>query len=313
MRSKKQRLSAIMVILVFFIFAIGVLIFNPKIEKTVVAKESDSKSLVDTSPTPEFDQKAALAKLREQIKGKEKLPSGEVFKNIKSLKQVPAGTLLRVMEFGVSRSLGVNCTHCHTPENWASEEKPAKQIAREMHAMTNKINQEMLTNFKAFEGRTGRNRPIVNCTTCHRGQIKPATNLGRPRGNPKPDPNKKKQDSNALVIGDWQLDGKRTSEYYKNKGDEKNAKRATQFSNMKLLLKKDKKFEMAMAGTNTITGNWTVVLDKPISTSGKLTLAPNNLDGHQDMIFQFKMINDEIMEADASFGIGKVFFKRTGK
>lgn len=179
MRRKKQRLSAIVVLSAFVMFVLGVLIFSPKVERVTVAQESVSKPLKNTSPTPEFNQKEALAKLREQIKGKEKLPAGEVFKSVKGLTGLPAGVLLRVMEFGYSRSLGVDCTHCHTPNNWASEEKPTKQIAREMHAMTNKINREILPEFKAFEGRTGRNRPVVNCTTCHRGQIKPATNLGK--------------------------------------------------------------------------------------------------------------------------------------
>lgn len=32
--------------------------------------------------TPEFNQEKALASLREQIKGKEQMPAGEVFENI---------------------------------------------------------------------------------------------------------------------------------------------------------------------------------------------------------------------------------------
>jgi hypothetical protein len=182
MRNKRQRLSAIIVISAFVMFVFGILIFSPKFEHITVAQESVSKP----TPTPAFDQKAALAKLREQIKGKENLPAGEVFKSVKNLTQIPAGALLRVMEFGYSRSLGVNCTHCHTPENWASEDKLTKQIAREMHAMTSKINQEILPTFKAFEKRTGRNRPVVNCTTCHRGDVKPATNLDSPKEKTKP-------------------------------------------------------------------------------------------------------------------------------
>ena len=43
------------------------------------------------------------------------------------VKNMPAGQLLRVMEMGYARSLGVNCTHCHVPDKWESEEKPAKQ------------------------------------------------------------------------------------------------------------------------------------------------------------------------------------------
>lgn len=46
------------------------------------------------TPTPvpvAFDQAAALAKLREQIKGRETEPAEKVFKNMQMLKQMPAG------------------------------------------------------------------------------------------------------------------------------------------------------------------------------------------------------------------------------
>ncbi|MFL6466739.1 MAG: c-type cytochrome [Pyrinomonadaceae bacterium] len=129
-----------------------------------------------TAPTPaDFDQKAALAKLREQIKGKEQLPASEVFKNIQTpmLKQRPAAQLLAVMEFGYARSLGVNCTHCHVPDKWEGEDKPQKQIAREMSAMAARINNELLKGIKNLKSES----PTINCTTCHRGEVKPALNL----------------------------------------------------------------------------------------------------------------------------------------
>src|SRR5918993_1648589 len=89
------------------------------------------------APTQEakpFDQEAALAELRKRIAGQENKPAEEVFKNIRLLKGVPAGRLLRVMEMGYARSLGVNCTHCHVAGEWEKEDKPTKQIAREMAA-----------------------------------------------------------------------------------------------------------------------------------------------------------------------------------
>jgi hypothetical protein len=86
---------------------------------------------------------------------------------------MPAGRLLRVMELGYSRSLGVNCTHCHVAEQWEKEDKPTKQIAREMFAMVAVINGDQLKKIKNLKS----DNPGVNCTTCHRGQIKPALNL----------------------------------------------------------------------------------------------------------------------------------------
>ena len=175
MRTKQQNVSAFIALFVFTIFAGGVFVLQPRIERDVRAQ--DTSDSATPTPTPAFDQKAAIAEIREEIKGKEKQPAGEVFKSIQNFKDVPAGRLLAIMEMGYARSLGVDCTHCHTPENWASEEKPAKQIARDMHKMAATINGELLPAIKAFEGRTGRDRPVVNCTTCHRGQVKPATNL----------------------------------------------------------------------------------------------------------------------------------------
>ncbi|MDH3492041.1 MAG: c-type cytochrome [Acidobacteriota bacterium] len=170
-----SRLLSVITIFLFSVFAMLVF-FGAEVAYPTLAQEEASPT---PEPTPEFDQAAAIAKIRDQIKGKEKLPAGEVFKNVKDFAQMPAERILAVMEFGYAKSLGVDCTHCHTPENWASDEKREKKIAREMRAMANKINGELLGSIKEFESRTGRNRPVVNCTTCHRGAVIPATNLGK--------------------------------------------------------------------------------------------------------------------------------------
>jgi hypothetical protein len=125
------------------------------------------------TPAPAFDQAAELAKLREMIKGKETEPAEKVFKNIQSLKGFPARNLLGIMEGGFSRSLGVSCTHCHTTDKWEADDKTQKQTARDMWAMTGTINKQLLPAIKNLGSAT----PMINCTTCHRGQIKPALNL----------------------------------------------------------------------------------------------------------------------------------------
>jgi len=86
---------------------------------------------------------------------------------------MPAGRLLAVMEVGYSKSLGVNCTHCHVAGQWEKEEKPTKQITRDMSAMAKAINTEYLKGIKNLKSPN----PVVNCTTCHRGQVKPALNM----------------------------------------------------------------------------------------------------------------------------------------
>ena len=64
-------------------------------------------------------------------------------KNIKVLSGLPESQLLPVMNF-ISTSLGVRCTHCHVNKNnnwdFASDEKPEKQTAREMIKMVQGIN-----------------------------------------------------------------------------------------------------------------------------------------------------------------------------
>lgn len=127
-----------------------------------------------TASTPEpFDQTAALAALRESIKGLEQEPAEKVFKNIQSLKGMPARNVLGIMQMGFSRSLGVDCTHCHTPGKWEAEDKTQKQTARDMWAMVQNLNGTTLKNIKNLKS----TNPTVNCTTCHRGEIKPALNL----------------------------------------------------------------------------------------------------------------------------------------
>jgi hypothetical protein len=124
-------------------------------------------------PGPPFDQAAAIAELKKFIAGREEQPAVDIFNNIQSYKGVTAGRFLRIMEFGFTVSLGVDCTHCHKPGVWDSDEKPTKQIAREMTAMLNAINNEYLKKIPNLRS----TNPQVNCTTCHRGQRRPALEL----------------------------------------------------------------------------------------------------------------------------------------
>jgi hypothetical protein len=116
------------------------------------------------------DQVAAISK---QIVGKEDQPAEAVFKNIKTLTGVSAGNLLKIMQMGYSRALGVSCAHCHITSQWEKDDKPTKQIARDMSKMAHTIIFDLLRNIDGLKDRN----PLVNCTTCHRGQVKPALNM----------------------------------------------------------------------------------------------------------------------------------------
>ena len=146
-------------------------------------------SMVTTqSPTPEspraIEQPSPEAAAAERaryagevatlIAGREQEPAETVFRNIQLFKGVPAGRLVKIMEMGYARSLGVGCTHCHVEGAWEKDDKPQKQIAREMAAMSKAIGTEYLGKIKNLNSA----QPTVNCTTCHRGQIKPALDLG---------------------------------------------------------------------------------------------------------------------------------------
>jgi Photosynthetic reaction centre cytochrome C subunit len=86
------------------------------------------------------------------------------YRNIQVFKGLPESQLLAAMQF-MAGSLGVTCQHCHTNQ-FAQDDKLAKQTARRMIAMMRAINQE---NFS--------DKLVVNCYTCHRGQRKPAVVL----------------------------------------------------------------------------------------------------------------------------------------
>ena len=128
---------------------------------------------------PPFDKAQAMQELQKQIAGRENDPAEAVFKNIQVLKGVPAGRIPLLMEKGFSDSLGVNCTFCHNPADWAADPNHHKPISRQMWTMTQEINKRLLPAITELKN------PQVNCTTCHRGQKKPAVNLTPP---PQPAP-----------------------------------------------------------------------------------------------------------------------------
>ena len=125
------------------------------------------------SDSLEKDRAKYTAIVLAQIKGKETLPADSVFKNIKMFMGVPAKRLLAIMNIGYSKSLGVSCGHCHNTDDFSSEEKKEKEIARQMAAMNKEINNNLLKNIKNLQS----NPAVINCTTCHRGEIKPALDI----------------------------------------------------------------------------------------------------------------------------------------
>lgn len=108
------------------------------------------------------------------IAGRENEPAEKVFKNIQSLKGMPAERFVRVMNLGYSRALGVACRHCHVTWDYSSDEKREKRAAREMMAMNKMIN-EKLRSLENLEGKPEAH--FVSCSTCHRGHTDPNEGL----------------------------------------------------------------------------------------------------------------------------------------
>lgn len=99
----------------------------------------------------------------------------EGYKNLQVLpKNISKDSLKMVMD-GFKTALGVNCTFCHAPNkdpnvkwpDFASDEKPEKNIARHMMRMTAELNKSWFNFNNSTQPDTVR---AVSCITCHRGQ-----------------------------------------------------------------------------------------------------------------------------------------------
>jgi len=90
----------------------------------------------------------------------------QAYKNIQVLRGIPVDEFLGTMGF-MAASTGLNCTHCHsgndyTVESYAADTIELKQTARKMVVIMNTINQSF------FGG-----RQVVTCWTCHQGEQVP--------------------------------------------------------------------------------------------------------------------------------------------
>ena len=99
------------------------------------------------------------------------------YKNLKVLpKDISTKDLSRIMIDDFEDGLGVSCGFCHAEEkdshklDYASDEKPEKEIARLMMKMTLDINEKY---FMVTHPMIGDSVLSVTCTTCHKGQPRP--------------------------------------------------------------------------------------------------------------------------------------------
>lgn len=98
--------------------------------------------------------------------------------NLQVLPKEWSGSRLRPVMAGFTRALGVRCSYCHVGEegkplstyDFASDENPNKDRAREMLRMLNSINDHL----KKIEP-SGDKRVNMWCHTCHSGRPRPMT------------------------------------------------------------------------------------------------------------------------------------------
>jgi hypothetical protein len=140
----------------------------------VTAEPMPSHPTTQASAAPEGQQAPRPNPLREFIKGRENEPAEKVFKNVQILKGVPAARFLDAME-SFTHALGTKCKECHDTENFASDDKDEKKVARGMLQMTKGINEQYIKTMPGLD-----KDAVVSCYTCHHGKTHPAS---RPEGN----------------------------------------------------------------------------------------------------------------------------------
>jgi hypothetical protein len=110
-------------------------------------------------------------------------------KNLQVLpKDMPAAQVVALMR-SINAALGVQCGYCHVfvapgdPTNdFASDSKTTKLVARVMMQMTSEINAKLAANIKKPADQITR----VECATCHRGAAIPVLPPPTPPGGAQP-------------------------------------------------------------------------------------------------------------------------------
>ena len=103
------------------------------------------------------------------------IPQQDEFKNLKVFtKNISSEALHKYMD-DINEGLGVKCNYCHakneegTQLDFASDDKPEKEMARLMIKLTMEINQKYFNN----NGDSTADW-TVTCNTCHRGNPNPS-------------------------------------------------------------------------------------------------------------------------------------------
>jgi hypothetical protein len=91
------------------------------------------------------------------------------------LKILPADVNIQQTMGAFRTALGVQCTYCHVQGDFASDDNPKKNMARNMLRIAADINATFPDG-----------KRHVTCYTCHRGEAKPKMEPPAPGAAPKP-------------------------------------------------------------------------------------------------------------------------------
>jgi photosynthetic reaction center cytochrome c subunit len=109
--------------------------------------------------------------LAQQPGGRGAVPSAAA----KNLKLLDSKTDISFVMQMFNEALGVQCNYCHMEGDFAADGNPKKEMARKMIAMVRLID----TSFPSSAGVFPDGYHEVDCTTCHRGNVKPETKAPR--------------------------------------------------------------------------------------------------------------------------------------
>lgn len=105
------------------------------------------------------------------LKDKGSLAADSVFSNLTlftAFHRLEVTHLLAVMNYW-GEALGVSCYYCHVHSSFSSDSLRTKRIAREMYAMRQTINGEILSKMDDLASKPA----TINCGTCHNGNKVP--------------------------------------------------------------------------------------------------------------------------------------------
>ena len=113
-------------------------------------------------------RRATVDSIMQTIAGREDERAGDVFQNVKLLKDMPAREFLALMNTQYGRGLGWTCTNCHVAGNFQDDTKKNKKIARQMQAMQDYMNRS-LSRVKELDAEYDK----ATCAMCHKGSSEP--------------------------------------------------------------------------------------------------------------------------------------------